>query len=374
MKRVLATLPESFGLFLCLRERYLRGLSRKQLRFVDLWRMGALMTALPRFLAYREADAVLDGELPPYVADAHKFAAGVNGLMMLIAFWEALRGRGGGLPAMSVASLLKEADGLLVGDQEVCAAPPALIAEALRAYVAGTVSFKTAEPRIQTLLPDPDAFFAFASAFLDLKVVLWLLAIMRQGLVNSLLATFKNQQQRGGRGRSAAQAAFQSLTAALVPMSGASSSHPCALPMLDGVRSAILKTGRDKRLDLFHRLARKLISQSGEERTQLLAALRRAAAVLKQTGPVNPVHLDAIRSRWPQVNKAAARRCAAAWGQCVGFEGIALETLGALEANLRVPLGQPPLDAPLPRGIFSSVIGPSCAEALRDAFHLPSPQ
>lgn len=368
LKRILATLPETFGLFLYLREQYLARLPRRRMLFVDLWRVGVLITSLPRFLACRSADAVPDGELPPYIADGFKFAAGVSILMMMLAYREAVRAEGGILPAITVESLLKQADGMLVGDQEVCAAPPALIAEALSAFVAGTVSFKTVEPPIRTLIKNFDAYFAFASAYMDLKVALSLLTAMHQCLVNNLLAKVKNQERRDAHGRFAQAAVFQSLTAALSQTGSDSPLQLYGLPMLEGTRSAILKSSREKRCDLFHRLAKNLVSQSGEERTQLLGALERAAGILKESGAVNPIHLDAIRNRWPRVTKVAALRCAAAWGQCAAFEAAALQTLGALEANLRVPLSHLPMDAPLPAGVLSLVIGPSCTEALNVAF------
>ncbi len=366
MRRVLTTLPESFGLFLYLRREYLERLSRKELLFVDLWRMGVLATSLPKFLASRKLDAVPDGELPPYIADAYKFSAGVTILMMRLAFQEAAPGQRGILPAMTVESLLKKADKMLVSEREVCAAPPTLIAEALSAFVAGKVDLKTVEPPAIALIKDFDAFFAFASVNMDLKLTLWLLATMRECVVKDLLTKVKANEKRGKKGRSVRAPVLKSLTAALT-----GTHSPWRLDGLaDAMRSRILKSGRDKQCSLLNRMAAKLVSQPGEEGAQLLQKLERAAGTVQGGGAVNPIHLAAIRKRWPRVTEAAARRCAAAWGDCQSFETAALETLGALESSLRVSLGHRPIGAPLPAGILTSAIGPSCTEALNSAFAL----
>jgi len=283
MRRVLTTLPESFGLFLYIRRQYLERLCRKDLRFIDLWRAGTLTTSLPEFLTCRKVDAVPDGELPPYVADAYKFSAGVTALMMVLAFREAAPGQRGSMPAMTVESLLKKADRMLVSEKEVCAPPPTLIAEALRAYVTGKVGMKTVEPVIESLIKDFGEFLAFASVNMDLKLTLWLLTTMRECVVKNLLARVKSNERRGKKGRAARAPVLKSLTAALT-----GTVAPWRLDGLaDAMRSRILKSGRDKQFHLLHRMAEKLVSQPGEERTRLLEKLDRAAGTVRESGAVN---------------------------------------------------------------------------------------
>jgi hypothetical protein len=232
---------------------------------------------------------------------------------------------------------------MLVGHEEVCAAPPALIAEAMRAFVDGCVTIKTAAPPLEKVIKDVEALFTFASARADQHLFLWLLTSMHKCVVYELVEAVQGQEKR----------------------------QELATP--DGLRRAIFESDPARRLDLLQGLAASLVSQAGLARRRLLEIFARAAGSI-----CDPVAVDAglhgvIRNRWPSMTNRAALRVARAVTRCLRFEAVALELLAVLESDLRAPLGQPLAERPVQLGLFDLAIGPSRTARLIADFDITTP-
>jgi hypothetical protein len=341
MRRVRSTLPEAFGAFLQLREQFFSGLAGRPFSFIDLWHLGQLAEALPRFVAWRKIDAVPDGKLPPYIADLTKLAAGVSHVMLYLAVREAFSGGRASLETMTLETLANEAERMLVGEKQVCPAPPALIKEALCAFVTGKVHLETKRSPIGALVKDFMTLLDFTLAYSDQKIFLWLLAGSHKIIICDLSSMFEEDGLLSRR------------------------------PALDGIWAVILqRVVPANRFYLLQKLAGILVSQRSSQSPRLIESFERAGACLGGDHGSDPVHLRAIRHRWPSMDEVTARRAASATTRCLQFEAAVLEILSTLEATLRVPLGQPSAQRACPLALFDLVIGPSSTADLEGGLGL----
>lgn len=346
MKRVQSTLPEALGTILHLRTIFFARYSRKTFTFRDLWRLGMIISAVPRFLAWRKVDYVVDGQLPPSIADAQKIAAGINSLMLELAVREIVSDQ---TQYPSIEFLIKEADRMLIGEEQVCAAPQALIVEALKAFAEGAVSIKTSNAQIKNLITDAEAFFAFALSYADLKTFLWLLIMLHELVLHDASATLSLYQKEAA--------------------SNADETATRRLPTLERIRQAMLSASSVTRFRIFQKLAKNLVSQDEPLRTRLLGVFRHAITILiSSTAQEEFTHLREIRERFPLITDSGALQIGTALSRCCHVESAIQELLIFIESNLRTSLGYEPIARKISPGLHELLIGSSVTARGLNAF------
>lgn len=348
MKRVRSTLAEAFGAFLYLRQKCISRLPHKELRFVDLWRIGMLTMALPRFLALRKVAPVPDGELPPYIADAQKFSAGITSLMLDLAVQEAIFGRPLSISSVTINSLMEQAERMLVGEKQVCAAPPSLIEEALRAFVYGRVHIKTTEPSLAVLISDFDALYSFASVFMDLKVFRWLITNIQMCIL------FQNESaDENGSLRLKAECSRKTPPSNTNFTFGVASGmlsdtllKDSRLTTLNAISAVMAQGNPSEQYELAMLISRKLISQRGIARTRLVEAYRRAAKLLQAQCIHKFVRCDMVTHLSSLQNRTMRMNTSYISAQCGQVRAASLKVLEALECGFRTSLKHTPTFSP----------------------------
>jgi hypothetical protein len=105
----------------------------------DVWRTARLAQSLPGWLLLRRHDPVADGALPPAVAGAFKIVIGFTHALQRLHLDAALTERYDAQEPIVAETLLDriEEHGLLIGPTQVCAAPHAMIREAITLLING---------------------------------------------------------------------------------------------------------------------------------------------------------------------------------------------------------------------------------------------
>jgi hypothetical protein len=142
------------------------------LTLAQLWRLLATVAALPGYLLHR-APAPERWRPPGALAAIYKASLGVKFMLESHLVRELLAGRALDRPADDEAlSALAEESGVLIGVEEVCAAPANMIRDALRAFIHGGEPRAAAASPLAEVLGDWPPLLAFARAAHDLYAAL----------------------------------------------------------------------------------------------------------------------------------------------------------------------------------------------------------
>jgi hypothetical protein len=315
MARLVSTLPAALGALLVLREGYCRRFCITELSAFDLWRIGLLALCLPAFLFLRKTRPVPDGSLPPYVADCYKLSAGITTFVYGLAVKEVVC-EPDELSWPDLDALMAEVDRMLIGDKEVCPAPPALIREALRAFLSGEVSIRTVRPPLADLICNDDGFYQFASTYIELKACQTL---------GTAIESVAAHQVRAAIHRTGLGGDDDSME---VSAEAAHERHD-----LDVLGEALFIIKPDERDYLVRSLSTKTVSYGVRNSTHALRKLERMTT-LWGAGVVDDREVEIVRRRWPALTEPLARQIALGLPQISKLEAIALDLVGDLEADL----------------------------------------
>ena len=300
MKRVSNNIPRCFGLLLWLRSNHAIAANAG---FVDLWRFGVTAASIPKYLLFRKQSPLHSGQLPPVVADTYKMVAGVNGMLLDLACKACLLPEKRFRSAINLAWLEVESDRYLIGREQVCAAPHALISQALKIFVDGTSQLNIVLP--EKPIASLSILHKFGLACADHVVTVWLIRAMHELI----------QVARVGQ-----------------PSKESFSVNENELPRLGVARQAIATLHPDDRWMVLSELA-----------TQLLSATGHASLGVQDL-------IEIVRLNHATSNKRAR------------FKARGMEVLRQIEQELREPLGHPRDIPQMSPDLWTTLLGNTASE------------
>lgn len=312
LKRLSSNLSEVFSIILILRNEYFHNLKKRNISFLNLWKLSMSINALPRYLIYSRDNMTQNGKLPTQIADAYKLSAGINQLMLELSLREIIGSNEIPIPEMNSEILAKEVDKMLVGENEVCAASPSMIVQALDAFIIGKVQTKVKAFSLTKFIQDFESYFEFATTFIDLKIFQILIRL----LYECILYDFRENTQKNN----------------LKPRTGYQK-----LPTFTAIRSILLESPFDFRSKFIMQIGERMVTQENPARDYFLQQLRECLDGMQY---VTKDFFNEERShfRFPNDNNSKNKSTLNATNK---FELGVKYILNSLESNLRASLGYP---------------------------------
>ncbi len=157
------------GVLALLNQQYRTREGVKELDYFDLWRITSIGALYPSFLILRARDALADGQIPVFIAGVYKVLIGISGVVAKQALISSLRKRHllsrlvlRAAPYTPQALLAHvEESGAFIGQREVCAGPPKLVEQALRALMLGEADCEQSRAALQEIEADDERLYQF---------------------------------------------------------------------------------------------------------------------------------------------------------------------------------------------------------------------
>ena len=119
-----------------LRSLYTAEVNLKQIRLIDVWRIGVLTSSIGDFAFLRAENPVGDLELPAPVAAVYKISLGIASTC--VAMWADGSSRFDAPADADALYAYADANGQFIGSEQVCAGPLGMVKQTLRLVVDGT--------------------------------------------------------------------------------------------------------------------------------------------------------------------------------------------------------------------------------------------
>jgi hypothetical protein len=161
LQQMVKNWPEVIGALNFIRNLYLPDEDGSEISLLSFWKIARTASLVPSYLIYRGKQPFANREIPAFVAALYKASLGLFDTAQAMALRGTLTGEYNKDSMVNVEAIFDFAENqeVLIGAKEVCAGPPNLIREAIRAITDGGIN----PSKLKDLIPEQEDFLRYAN-------------------------------------------------------------------------------------------------------------------------------------------------------------------------------------------------------------------